>query len=65
MRFGLIETKKACYPVALLCRVLHVSRSRFYVWRKRPVSPRAVEDQRLLLEVSAIHAESCHLSGVM
>jgi putative transposase len=63
VRFGFIETKKACYPVALLCRVLHVSRSGFYVWRKRPVSPRAVEDQRLMLEVSAIHAESCHRCG--
>jgi putative transposase len=63
VRFGFIETEKACYPVALLCRVLHVSRSGFYVWRKRPVSPRAVEDQRLMLEVSAIHAESRHRYG--
>ena len=46
--------------MALLSRVLHVSRSGFYAWRKRSVSPRAVEDQRLMLEVSAIHEESCH-----
>ena len=58
MRFGLVETEKAKYPVALMCRVLDVSRSGFYAWRKRPASPRAVADQRLTLEVSAIHAES-------
>jgi putative transposase len=63
VRFGFIETEKACYPMALLCRVLHVSRSGFYAWRKRSVSPRAVEDQRLMLEVSAIHAESCQRYG--
>ena len=58
MRFGFVETEKANYPVALMCRVLEVSRSGFYAWRKRPASPRAVADQSLTLEVSAIHAES-------
>ena len=58
MRFGFIEAEKACYPVALMCRVLEVSRSGFYAWRKRSESPRALEDQRLTLEVSAIYAES-------
>ena len=58
MRFGFVETEKARYPVALMCRVLEVSRSGFYVWRERPASPRARADQRLTLEVSAIHVES-------
>ena len=58
MRFGFVETEKANYPVALMCRVLEVSRSGFYAWRQRPASPRAVADQRLTVEMSAIHAES-------
>ena len=58
MRFGFIETEKAKYPVALMCRVLGVSRSGFYAWRERPASPRARADQRLRVEVSAIHVES-------
>ena len=41
-----------------MCRVLGVSRVGFYAWRERPASPRARADQRLTLEVSAIHAES-------
>lgn len=58
MRFSLIATEKACYPVALLCRVLKVSRSGYYAWRQRPAPTRTVEDQRLALEVAAIHAHS-------
>ena len=30
VRFAFIATEKACYPVALKCRVLQVSRSGFY-----------------------------------
>jgi putative transposase len=58
VRFGFVETEKAKYPVALMCRVLGVSRSGFYAWRERPSSPHARADQRLTLEVSAIHVES-------
>ena len=58
MRFGFIATEKACYPVALICRVLQVSRAGYYAWQKRPVAERTRQDQRLALEVSAVHAES-------
>lgn len=58
MRFAFIATEKACYPVALMCRVLQVSRAGYYAWCKRPPAPRTLEDQTLALEVAAIHAES-------
>lgn len=58
MRFGFIATEKAHYPVALLCRVLQVSRSGFYAWRRRPWSAHALKEQSLALEVAAIHAHS-------
>ena len=58
MRFGLIATEKACYPVALLCRVLKVSRSGYYAWHQRPAAARTLKDQALALEVAAIHAQS-------
>jgi transposase InsO family protein len=58
VRFAFIATEKACYPVALMCRVLQVSRSGFYAWRKRPVAPHTLTDQILTLEVTTIHRES-------
>jgi putative transposase len=58
VRFSFIATEKACYPVALMCRVLQVSRSGYYAWGKRPAAERRRQDQRLTLEVAAIHAES-------
>lgn len=58
MRFAFIATEKACYPVALLCRVLQVSRSGYYAWHKRPAPTRTRQDQVLGLEVAAIHARS-------
>src|SRR5206468_8805570 len=35
-----------------------VSRAGFYAWQARPVAPRARADERLGLEIAAIHAES-------
>jgi putative transposase len=58
VRFSFIATEKACYPVALMCRVLQVSRSGYYAWRKRPAAERMRQDQRLTLEVAALHAQS-------
>ncbi len=58
MRFWFIATEKACYPVALLCRVLQVSPSRYDAWHKRPAATCSRQDQSLVLEVAAIHAES-------
>jgi len=58
VRFGFIAAEKAAFPVRLLCRMLQVSRAGFYAWQTRPPAPRAQADQRLGLEIAAIHAES-------
>lgn len=58
MRFAFIEAEKACFPVAMMCRVLEVSRAGFYAWRRRPEAARVAEDRRLAVEVAAIYAES-------
>jgi putative transposase len=63
VRFALIATEKAYYPVALMCRVLKVSRSGYYAWRQRRPAQHRSTDQRLSLEVAAIHAESCGRYG--
>ena len=58
MRFAFIVAEKAAFPVRLLCRTLQVSRAGFYAWHTRPPAPRTRADERLGLEIAAIHAES-------
>jgi putative transposase len=58
VRFAFIATEKAAFPVRLLCRILGVSRAGFYASQSRPVAPRIDADERLGLEIAAIHAES-------
>jgi putative transposase len=40
-----------------MCRVLSVSRSGFYAWQNRPRSRTALANERLTLEIRAVHAE--------
>ena len=58
MRFAFIATEKAAFPVRLLCRTLQVSRAGFYAWQGRPPARREQADERLGVEIAAIHAES-------
>jgi putative transposase len=58
VKFAFIAAEKAAFRVRLLCRTLQVSRARFYAWQTRPAAPRRQADERLGLEIAAIHAES-------
>ena len=58
MKFAFIAAEKATCPVRVLCRTLGVSRAGFYAWHTRPPAARAQADQRLGVEIQAIHAES-------
>lgn len=58
MRFAFIATEKAVFPIRLLCRTLHVSRAGFYAWQGRPPARRRQLDDRLGVEIAAIHAQS-------
>ena len=53
MRFAFIRAEKAFYPVAVLCRVLAVSRSGFHAWARREPSNRERQDRQLEVEVVA------------
>jgi putative transposase len=57
LKFACIELHVMEFEVRLMCRVLHVSPSGFYAWRKRSPSSRSVADQRLALRIRAVHAE--------
>lgn len=55
MIFGFIAAKKAEHSIAIMCRVLGVSRSGFHAWQARKPSARALEDQRLTVRIAEIH----------
>ena len=63
MKFAFIQAEKASFPVALLCRVLQVSRQGFYASQGRPEPARRVVDRRLSVEIAAIHAASRRCYG--
>ena len=63
MRFRFIATEKAEFPVRVLCRTLQVSRAGFYAWQRRTPAVRTSADERLGLEIAAIHAESRRCYG--
>ncbi len=58
MKFAFIFARAVAFPVALMCRVLGVSRSGFYAWRERPASAHSRDDARLAVDVAAAHKRS-------
>jgi len=58
VRFAFIAAEKAAFPVTVLCRTLAVSRAGFYAAQARPPAARARADNRLAVEIVAIHGES-------
>jgi putative transposase len=53
-----VSANQATYPVRLMCRVLQVSHSGYYSWRKRRPSKRAEQDVRLRTLIQSIHQRS-------
>jgi len=49
--------------IMTMCRVLNVCRSGYYAWLHKPLSDRAIEDQRLLVLVRASYAASSGVYG--
>jgi putative transposase len=56
--YRLIEAQKATHSVPMLCRLLEVSRSGYYAWRRRPPSERARFDAVLSEKIEMIHRNS-------
>ncbi len=63
MRYEFIDAEKAIWPVGTICRVLEVSRSGYYAWRRREPSKRAQTNARLAMEIRGFHAASRETYG--
>jgi putative transposase len=53
-----VTAHQAVHPFAGMCRVLGVSPSGYYAWRKRPLSTRARTNVELTAHIEAIHRMS-------
>jgi putative transposase len=63
MKYACIERRRDCYPVRMMCRLLHVSHSGYYAWRTRPESLRSQQDRELLPQIRQVHSKSKGVYG--
>jgi len=63
VRFQFISEKVADFPIRAMCRVMEVSPAGYYAWRDRPKSARDRDDERLALEIEAVHEASRGIYG--
>ena len=61
--YEFVSAHQARYPVATMCRVLGVSTSGYYAWRRRGPSRHAQENRELLERIGEIHADSRETYG--
>ena len=59
-----MKANQAQYPVATMCRLLEVSPSGYYAWRRRPASERSRTDAVLKDRIRWIHLRSRGTYGV-
>lgn len=62
-RYRLIDAEKANFPIRPLCKVLGVSRSGYYDWKRRPPLVRSRQDAALVGKISQIHRRSRQTYG--
>jgi putative transposase len=53
--YRFIAAEKAAHSIAIMCRVLEVSRSGYHAWTRRSPGPRALEDARLTARIRELH----------
>jgi putative transposase len=63
MRFAWIKQHRDGFELALLCEALNVSRSGYYAWLKRPVSPQTKRREELVEQIREVHDQSRRIYG--
>jgi putative transposase len=63
MKFAFIALKEVAFPVQAMCRVLLVSRSGYYAWKKRAEPARKRHDAQLAVEIAGTHKRTRGIYG--
>lgn len=63
MKYQFMRLQRAHFKVAVMCRVLEVSKSGYYDWLDRPESRRARRHRYLLTKIRQAHIESREIYG--
>ena len=58
-----MKTLRKQFPVTLMSRVFGVSKSGYYAWLQRPLSPRAQDNARLSVAIKAAHVRTRQTYG--
>jgi putative transposase len=61
--FRFIAAEEANFDVAVMCRVLCVSRSGYYAWARRPPSQRSIDNEALTAQIRRVHSASGETYG--
>ena len=58
MRYQFVDDNRTNWPVNRMCRVLELSQSGYYAWRKRPASPQKMANEVLLEKIETAYQNS-------
>ncbi|HEY6260292.1 MAG TPA: IS3 family transposase [Nitrospiraceae bacterium] len=64
MRYRFMQGHQQAFRLIRMCQVLQVSRSGFYAWQHRAVSPRARANQTLMERMRILHQQTREAYGV-
>jgi putative transposase len=63
VKYQFVLAHRDRWSIQLMCRMLQIARSGFYAWLHKPMSERAIEDQRLLGLIKDSYAASSGVYG--
>jgi transposase InsO family protein len=63
VKYAWIKEFEGTFPISAMCKVLKVSRSKYYAWLKKPCSDRAKEDKALTEKIRDVFTEGRRLYG--
>lgn len=58
MKYEFIERERSVFVLERMCRVLEVSRSGYYRWKKQVISKRQQDNEYMLMQISESHRQS-------